>query len=329
MHLEIITKVKNAKSKEDLDLLRSEIFGKKGLVASLMQELSAMSIEEKKEKGSAINALKDELKDALNDRAEFIENEQWNKKLESEWVDTSIPCDDLGQGRFHPIMQTMADLIEIFSNMGFSVRTGPEMESTFLNFTALRVPEHHPARSEQDTFYISDDTLLRTQTSPVQIRTLQNEKPPIRIISPGRVYRPDYLDQTHSPMFHQMEILAIDTGIHMGHLRWVLEEFLRVFFGKKIEIRFRSSFFPFTEPSAEVDVMFNGKWLEVLGCGMVHPEIISSFGIDPAKYTGFAAGFGIERLAMLCYEINDLRPFFINDQRWLANYGFLANRGGL
>ena len=262
----------------------------------------------------------------------FIENKVLNEKLEKEIVDTSLPPRNFSSGKIHPISQTIYKVIEIFGAMDFAVKSGPDIESDFNNFTALNIPDHHPAREMQDTFYI-DDKVLRTHTSPVQVRTMLNSKPPIRIIVPGRTYRSDY-DSTHTPMFHQVEGLLIDSSSYMAHLKGCLIDFLKEFFEiNDLKYRFRPSYFPFTEPSAEMDIAFTKKnnvikvgegdeWLEILGCGMVNPKVLKNCNIDSAKYQGFAFGMGIERLSMLKYGITDLRTFFESDFRWLTHYGF-------
>jgi phenylalanyl-tRNA synthetase alpha chain len=304
----------------ELDQVRVNFLGKKGLFTEQMKGLSKLPKEEKPKAGQVINIAKQQVQKLLSERGDKLRNEEVAKKLAAESIDVTLPGRDVEMGGVHPVTRTIARIEQFFGELGFSVKSGPEIEDDFHNFDALNIPEHHPARADHDTFYFNPKLVLRTQTSGVQIRTMENEKPPLRIISPGKVYRNDY-DQTHTPMFHQVEGLLVDENVSFTHLKGILHDFLHNFFEEDLEIRFRPSYFPFTEPSAEVDVMGkNGKWLEVLGCGMVHPNVLKSAGIDPEKYTGFAFGMGVERLTMLRYGVNDLRAFFENDLRFLKQF---------
>lgn len=323
---------------EDLDALRVKYLGKKGEITSLLKSLGTLPPEERKEKGPLFNELKIEITDCIQEKKVMLEARAIEEKLKSETIDITLPPRPQQKGSLHPISQTIEDVISIFSAMGFEVKEGPDIENDFHNFTALNIPKEHPARQEQDTFYLPVDEngeslVLRTHTSPVQIRTMTSQKPPIRIIAPGRTYRADY-DMTHTPMFHQVEGLYIDRAVNMGHLKGCLKEFLERFFEvKDLPLQFRPSYFPFTEPSAEVDIGCTRKgrefkigagddWLEILGSGMVHPNVLRNCGLDPHEYQGFAFGMGIERIAMLKYGIPDLRTFFESDLRWLKHYGF-------
>ncbi|WP_170751934.1 phenylalanine--tRNA ligase subunit alpha [Ruegeria lacuscaerulensis] len=325
-----------------LEAIRVAAVGKKGEVALKMRELGKMTPEERQVTGPALNALKDEINSALAAKKSALADAALDERLRTEWLDVTLPTRSRRQGSIHPISQATEELTAIFAELGFSVAEGPRIEDDWYNFDALNIPGHHPARAEMDTFYMhraeGDDRpphVLRTHTSPVQIRSMEKQGAPIRVICPGGVYRADY-DQTHTPMFHQVEGLAIDKDISMANLKWVLEEFVKAFFEvDDVELRFRASHFPFTEPSAEVDIRCswdNGQlkigegddWMEILGSGMVHPKVIAAGGIDPEVYQGFAFGIGIDRLAMLKYGIPDLRAFFDSDLRWLRHYGFAA-----
>jgi phenylalanyl-tRNA synthetase alpha chain len=318
-----------------LEAVRIASLGKQGSVSALLKTLGAMSADERQVKGPQINGLREAVTSAIAAKKAALESALLNQRLATERLDMSLPAPEAPQGSVHPVSQVMDELAEIFADMGFAVATGPEIEDDWHNFTALNIPETHPARAMHDTFYFPDGKLLRTHTSPVQIRTMMSEAPPIRIIAPGRVYRSDS-DATHTPMFHQIEGLVIDKGIHLGHLKWTLETFLKAFFERDdVVLRLRPSYFPFTEPSAEVDVGYseiNGKrvvggsekWMEVLGSGMVHPRVIANCGLDPEIWQGFAFGTGVDRLAMLKYGMDDLRAFFDGDLRWLNHYGFSA-----
>ncbi|UCM63609.1 phenylalanine--tRNA ligase subunit alpha [Aeromonas hydrophila] len=303
-----------------LDEIRVKYLGKKGFFTEQMKGLGALSAEERPAAGAVINQAKQQVQDALNERREALEVAVLNQKLAAETIDVSLPGRRIENGGLHPVTRTIERIERLFSEMGFKVARGPEIEDGFHNFDALNIPAHHPARTDHDTFYFNPDLMLRTHTSGVQIRTMEHQQPPIRIIAPGRVYRNDY-DMTHTPMFHQVEGLLVDEHASFTELKGILHDFLRNYFEEDLTIRFRPSYFPFTEPSAEVDVMGkNGKWLEVLGCGMVHPNVLRSVGIDPEKYSGFAFGMGVERLTMLRYGVNDLRAFFENDLRFLKQF---------
>ena len=303
-----------------LDQVRVNFLGKKGLLTEQLKSLGKLPPEEKPKAGQLINQAKQKVQQMINARGELLRAEQIKEKLAAEAIDVTLPGRDNDLGGLHPVTRTIARIENFFGDLGFKVKSGPEVEDDFHNFDALNIPEHHPARADHDTFYFNPKLVLRTQTSGVQIRTMEVEKPPLRIISPGKVYRNDY-DQTHTPMFHQVEGLMVDKDISFTHLKGILHDFLHNFFEEDLEIRFRPSYFPFTEPSAEVDVKGkNGKWLEILGCGMVHPNVLRSVGIDPEEYTGFAFGMGVERLTMLRYGVNDLRSFFENDLRFLKQF---------
>ncbi|MEM1233050.1 MAG: phenylalanine--tRNA ligase subunit alpha [Pseudomonadota bacterium] len=337
-----LTLIKDVADEATLETLRVQAVGKKGEISLKMRELGKMSPEERQAAGPALNALKDEVNSALNARKVALADAALEARLAGEWLDVTLPGRQRPAGTIHPISQVWEELTAIFASLGFSVAEGPQIESDWYNFDALNIPGHHPARAEMDTFYMHREPgdnraphVLRTHTSPVQIRSLEAQGAPIRIIAPGRVYRSDY-DQTHTPMFHQVEGLAIDRDISMAHLKWTLEEFCRTFFEvEDVELRFRASHFPFTEPSAEVDIRCSWDkgtlkigegedWLEILGSGMVHPKVLENGGIDPTQWQGFAFGMGIDRIAMLKYGIPDLRAFFDSDLRWLRHYGFAA-----
>ena len=319
-----------------LDAVRVAALGKSGSVSGLMAQIGKQPPEGRKAFGAAVNAVKIAVESALGERKATLETAAIDARLASERADITLPVrpGPLAEGRIHPVSQVFDEVAEIFADMGFAVAEGPDIETDDLNFTKLNIPPEHPARQEHDTFYLQQGTanqrmLLRTHTSPVQIRTMLSQKPPIRIIAPGRVYRCDS-DQTHTPMFHQVEGLVIDETTHMGHLKWVLEEFCKAFFEvDEVKMRFRASHFPFTEPSMEVDIDAAaigkpGRWLEILGSGMVHPNVIRNCGLDPEKYQGFAFGMGLDRIAMLKYGIPDLRDMFAADLRWMRHYGFTA-----
>ncbi len=331
--------IQAAASLDALDGVRVAELGKKGRVSGLMGTLGAMAPEERKEKGPALNALKVRIEDAVRARKGALEALALEAQLVREKVDLTLPAaPSAGEGALHPVMQVFEEIAAIFGDMGFRVVEGPDIEDDWHNFTALNFPEGHPARETHDTFFLRQGEnalpkVLRTHTSPVQVRTMMTDKPPIRILVPGRVFRNDW-DATHTPMFHQVEGLVIEEGIHMGHLKGCLEDFLKAFFEvDNATTRFRPHFFPFTEPSAEVDVQCHraggvveiGKgtdWLEILGCGMVHPNVLRNCGLDPAVHQGFAFGMGVDRLAMLKYGMPDLRPFFEADPQWTRHYGF-------
>ena len=312
--------VASASEIAQLEEIRVNYLGKKGEITSLLKTLGKIAPEERKEAGQVINQAKQDVQAAINEKRELLASKALEEKLAAETIDVTLPGRVMPTGGLHSVTRTIERIESFFGELGFEVKSGPEVEDDFHNFDALNIPEHHPARADHDTFYFNPKLVLRTQTSGVQIRTMETEQPPLRIISPGRVYRNDY-DQTHTPMFHQVEGLMVDTDVSFTELKGILHDFLRNFFEEDMEIRFRPSFFPFTEPSAEVDVMGkDGKWLEVLGCGMVHPNVLKSVGIDPEKYTGFAFGMGVERLTMLRYGVNDLRAFFENDLKFLNQF---------
>jgi phenylalanyl-tRNA synthetase alpha chain len=303
-----------------LDAVRVRYLGKKGALTERLKALSRLPAEQRASAGQEINLAKQAVQSQLNERREFLENAALEARLAADAVDVSLPGRGLSTGGRHPVSRAQSRIEKIFANAGFGVRSGPEIEDEFHNFTALNIPENHPARAMHDTFYFPGGRLLRTHTSPVQIRSIVDEGVPIRIIAPGRVYRCDS-DQTHTPMFHQVEGLVIDENVSFANLKAVLHEFVEAFFERKAELRFRPSYFPFTEPSAEVDVRWGeGKWLEILGCGMVHPNVLESAGVDSERFTGYAFGIGIERLAMLRYGVSDLRTFFENDLRFLRQF---------
>lgn len=342
LNTQALSAIDAAATLDALDAIRIDLLGKQGSISALLKTLGQMSPEERQTRGAAINSLREMVTSAITAKKAALDAAALDARLATERLDMTLPAPDALQGSVHPVSQVMDELAEIFADMGFAVAEGPEIEDDWHNFTALNIPETHPARAMHDTFYFPDDMardgkkmLLRTHTSPVQIRTMLSQKPPIRVIAPGRVYRSDS-DATHTPMFHQIEGLVIDKGIHLGHLKWTLETFLKAFFERDdVVLRMRPSYFPFTEPSAEVDVGYtrvNGKrviggsegWMEVLGSGMVHPRVIEACGLDPNEYQGFAFGTGVDRLAMLKYGMDDLRAFFDGDLRWLKHYGFAA-----
>ena len=319
----------------EINQIKSDLFGKNGLISSQFKKIGTIPETERKKFATELNIVKDELQNFINSKIDLIENSEINEKLHKEKIDITLPERTFVRGKIHPVSQTIDEISSIFSEIGFSVEEGPDVENAYNNFTALNTPDNHPARDMHDTFYLDEkkERLLRTHTSPVQIRTMLKDKPPFKIIAPGRTYRSDS-DQTHAPMFHQVEGLYIDKDINMGHLKGCLNYFIKEFFEvDKIKMRFRPSHFPFTEPSAEVDIGYeikDGKiligegdqWLEILGCGMVHPNVLKNVKVDPTKFQGYAFGIGIDRLAMLKYGINDLRSFFDCDYRWLNHFGF-------
>jgi phenylalanyl-tRNA synthetase alpha chain len=343
LEADVLAQVAAAGDLAALDAVRVSALGKTGSISGLLKTLGSMSPEERKERGAAINVLRDRVQTALNDKKAALETAALDARLASETLDLTLPAPHRRRGSVHPTMQTMDEMIAIFAEMGFAVAEGPDIEDDFHNFTALNFPPKHPAREMHDTFFFNtpknedgsdgERMLLRTHTSPVQVRTMVSQKPPIRIIAPGRTYRVDN-DATHTPVFHQVEGLVIDKGIHMGHLKWTLETFLARFFETDaVTTQFRPHHFPFTEPSAEMDVQCDRSggeikigqgtsWLEILGCGMVHPNVLRACGIDPDEYQGFAFGVGVDRLGMLKYGMPDLRDMWSSDSRWLAHYGF-------
>jgi phenylalanyl-tRNA synthetase alpha chain len=337
---ELLHAIAEAADLDRLEEVRVAALGRKGRIAELMQALGSLPPDERKAYGQVVNSLKTSVGEALEARRRELSRAATAEKLAQERADVTLPVREgpLQEGRIHPVSQVTDEITEIFADMGFAIAEGPDIETDFNNFTALNIPPEHPARQDHDTFYFAPGpegarAVLRTHTSPVQIRTMLKEKPPLRIIAPGRVYRCDS-DQTHTPMFHQVEGLVIDEETHLGHLKWVLEEFCKAFFEvPAVKMRFRASHFPFTEPSMEVDIGYakvgdeirigqGDQWLEILGCGMVHPNVLKNVGLDPARYQGFAFGLGIDRIAMLKYGMPDLRAFFAGDLRWLKHYGF-------
>lgn len=312
--------IEAAKEINELEDVRVAYFGKKGHFTAIMQGLRDVSAEERPVIGQKINEAKQQVQQALNTKKNELEVAKLNQQLAQESVDVTLPGRQMETGGLHPVSITIERVTSFFAELGFKVENGPEVETDYYNFDALNIPAHHPARADHDTFWFDVNRLLRTQTSGVQIRTMEKQQPPIRIMAPGRVYRNDY-DQTHTPMFHQIELLFVDKKANFSELKGLLHDFLRNFFEEDLQVRFRPSYFPFTEPSAEVDVMGkNGKWLEVLGCGMVHPNVLRNVGIDPNEYSGFAVGMGVERLTMLRYNVTDLRAFFENDLRFLKQF---------
>jgi len=316
--------VAQAADEAALDQVRVQYLGKKGELTQQLKSLGKLSAEERPAVGAKINEAKQQVQDAITIKRTMMAADALSKQLAEESIDVTLPGRAQVNGGLHPVTMTIERIENFFSQIGFSVAQGPEIEDDYHNFEALNIPAHHPARAMHDTFYFGDGTLLRTHTSGVQVRTMEKQQPPIRIICPGRVYRCDS-DQTHSPMFHQIEGLLVDDNISFADLKGILHNFLNVFFERDLQVRFRPSYFPFTEPSIEVDIGYQGedgeqKWLEVLGCGMVHPKVFEHSGIDTEKYTGFAFGMGVERLAMLRYGVKDLRMFFENDLRFLAQF---------
>ena len=332
---EYLNKLKNVSDLKEINQIKSELFGKSGKISHEFKKLGSQNSEVRKKISSELNDTKSELQNLIEKKIKDIEINEINLKLKNERVDVTLPERTFNRGKIHPVSQVIDEISSIFSEIGFSVEEGPDVENEYNNFTALNTPENHPARDMHDTFYLDKNKkfLLRTHTSPVQVRTMLKGKPPFKIIAPGRTYRSDS-DQTHAPMFHQVEGLHIDKNINMAHLKGCLNYFIKEFFEvDKIKMRFRPSHFPFTEPSAEVDIgyeMKDGKiiigegdqWLEILGCGMVHPNVLKNVKVNPSKYQGYAFGIGIDRLAMLKYGINDLRAFFETDYRWLSHFGF-------
>ena len=313
---ETITNIDNDK---ELENLRISLLGKKGKLSSILKNMGKLTDNQRPLIGQKANILKSNLLEKINSRREELINIALEIKIASEKIDVTIPSVGTPSGNKHPLISTQDEIIDIFCGLGYTVEDGPEIESDFYNFESLNIPKNHPARDMQDTFYLRENFLLRTHTSPVQIRFLENNPPPVRIIAPGKVYRRDAVDATHSPVFNQVEVLCIDEDINFSHLRGTIMTFLKTFFGD-LPIRFRASYFPFTEPSAEVDVQWKGKWLEVMGCGMVDPMVLDRLGIDSEKYTGFAAGLGVERFCMVRHQIDDIRRFYTNDLRFLKQF---------
>jgi phenylalanyl-tRNA synthetase alpha chain len=317
--------VANASDERALDQVRVRFLGKKGELTGLLKQLGSLPPEQRREAGQSVNRCKQSLEQAITERESVLARAALERRLESERIDVTLPGRGHEAGGPHPVNRALDRILAIFNQLGFAVATGPEVEDDYHNFGALNFPEHHPARAMHDTFYLPDGQVLRTHTSPVQIRVMSETQPPVRIVAPGRVFRSDS-DQTHTPQFHQVEGLLVDTDVSFADLKGLLSDFVNAFFEDELEVRLRPSYFPFTEPSAEVDVRWRnpdgspGRWLEVLGCGMVHPNVLSNCGIDPERYTGYAFGLGVERFAMLRYRVNDLRLFFENDLNFLRQF---------
>ena len=308
-----------ANSASDLESLRVGLLGKKGQLSAVLGAMGKLAAEERPLMGQRANVLKELVQGLLSQRLEAVKSAALLKRISQETLDVTAPCSFIPPGHRHPLISTIEEIVDIFAGLGYRVEEGPEIETDHYNFTALNIPPHHPARDMQDTFYLSASELLRTHTSPVQIRHLEKNPPPVRIVAPGRVYRRDAVDATHSPVFHQVEVLAIDEGLDFSHLRGTVTTFLQQFFGD-LPVRFRASYFPFTEPSAEVDVMWRGRWLEVMGCGMVDPSVLEGLGLDPERWSGFAAGLGVERFCMVRHGIDDIRRLFTSDLRFLEQF---------
>ncbi|KAF0655034.1 phenylalanyl-tRNA ligase subunit alpha [Cyanobium sp. Copco_Reservoir_LC18] len=302
-----------------LEELRVGLLGKKGRLSGVLGAMGRLPGDERPLVGQRANRLKDQVQQLLGARLEAVRSAAMAERLERERIDVTAACSYVPPGHRHPLQSTIEEIVDIFAGLGYRVSEGPEIETDHYNFTALNIPEHHPARDMQDTFYLGGDRLLRTHTSPVQIRHLEANPPPVRVIAPGRVYRRDAVDATHSPVFHQVEVLALDEGLDFSHLRGTVTTFLQQFFGD-LPVRFRASYFPFTEPSAEVDVQWRGRWLEVMGCGMVDPAVLEGLGIDPERWSGFAAGLGVERFCMVRHGIDDIRRLFNSDLRFLEQF---------
>ena len=308
-----------AASAGELEELRVGLLGKKGKLSAVLGAMGKLPGDERPVVGQRANVLKEQVQGLLSARLATVKGAAMAERIARETLDVTLPARYIPAGHRHPLISTIEEIVDIFAGLGYRVEEGPEIESDYYNFTALNIPPHHPARDMQDTFYLSETELLRTHTSPVQIRHLENNPPPVRIVAPGRVYRRDAVDATHSPVFHQVEVLAIDEGLDFSHLRGTVTSFLQQFFGD-LPVRFRASYFPFTEPSAEVDVQWRGRWLEVMGCGMVDPAVLEGLGIDPERYSGFAAGLGVERFCMVRHGIDDIRRLFTSDLRFLEQF---------
>ena len=316
---EAAKEIASAENSESIEKLRLSFLGKKGKLSLLLGGMKNLSNEERPLIGQRANVLKTQLQELIKEKLEILKTQALSQILIKETIDVTAPPTGIPQGHRHPLITTTEQIIDLFLGLGYQVSEGPEIENDYYNFEALNIPPDHPARDMQDTFYLGGEYLLRTHTSPVQIRCLESKKPPVRIVSPGRVYRRDAVDATHSPVFHQIEVLAIDEKLDFSHLRGSVMAFLKAFFGD-LPIRFRASYFPFTEPSAEVDVQWRGKWLEVMGCGMVDPAVLEELGIDPEKYSGFAAGLGVERFCMVRHGLDDIRKLYTSDLRFLEQF---------
>ncbi len=311
--------IQAASSAAQLEDLRVGWLGKKGRLSAVLGAMGKLPGDERPLVGQRANLLKEQLQSLLSERVQAVKSRAMAERIAKESLDVTTPCSYTPPGHRHPLISTIEEVVDIFAGLGYRVSEGPEIETDYYNFTALNIPEHHPARDMQDTFYLGDGRLLRTHTSPVQIRHMENNPPPVRIVAPGRVYRRDAVDATHSPVFHQVELLALDEGLDFSHLRGTVTTFLQQFFGD-LPVRFRASYFPFTEPSAEVDVQWRGRWLEVMGCGMVDPAVIRGMGLDPERWSGFAAGLGVERFCMVRHGIDDIRRLFTGDLRFLEQF---------
>ncbi len=316
---EAASDITNASDKKSLENLRVQLLGKKGRLSQVLGSMKNLENEERPIIGQRANLLKNSLQELLAERLQVLKSKALEELIASEKIDVTAPSSGKLFGHRHPLITTTEQIVDLFCGLGYEVKEGPEIESDYYNFAALNIPEDHPARDMQDTFYLNNNLLLRTHTSPVQIRCLEKNPPPIRIVAPGRVYRRDAIDATHSPVFHQVEVLAIDEGLDFSHLRGTVLAFLKSFFGD-LPVRFRASYFPFTEPSAEVDVQWRGKWLEVMGCGMVDPSVLNGLGIDPERWSGFAAGLGVERFCMVRHGIDDIRRLYTSDLRFLEQF---------
>jgi phenylalanyl-tRNA synthetase alpha chain len=308
-----------ADDENELERLRVSLLGRKGRLSAVLAAMGRLDGSDRPVLGQRANLLKEQLQRLLAERRAAVKDQALRQRLEQERIDVTAPASYVPPGHRHPLVATVEEIVDIFAGLGYRVSEGPEIETDHYNFTALNIPPHHPARDMQDTFYLQGDRLLRTHTSPVQIRFLEQNPPPVRVVAPGRVYRRDAVDATHSPVFHQVEVLALDEGLDFGHLRGTVTAFLRRFFGD-LPVRFRASYFPFTEPSAEVDVQWRGRWLEVMGCGMVDPAVLEGLGIDPERWSGFAAGLGVERFCMVRHGIDDIRRLYGSDLRFLEQF---------
>ena len=319
LEAEATQSIESASSASDLEVLRVGLLGKKGRLSAVLGAMGKLPGCDRPVIGQRANVLKEQVSERLAERLAGLKAAAMAERISQETLDVTAPSQFVPSGHRHPLMRTIEEIVDIFSGLGYRVSVGPEIETDYYNFTALNIPEHHPARDMQDTFYLADGRLLRTHTSPVQIRYLENNQPPVRVIAPGRVYRRDAVDATHSPVFHQVEVLAIDEGLDFSHLRGTVTAFLQRFFGD-LPVRFRASYFPFTEPSAEVDVQWRGRWLEVMGCGMVDPTVLEGMGLDPERWSGFAAGLGVERFCMVRHGIDDIRRLYTSDLRFLEQF---------
>ena len=319
LEAEAAAAIANASDAAALEELRLGLLGKKGRLSAVLGAMGRLPGEQRPLVGQRANRLKEQVQELLGARLETVRNAAMAERLERERIDVTAGCSYVPPGHRHPLQSTIEEIVDIFAGLGYRVSEGPEIETDHYNFSALNIPEHHPARDMQDTFYLGGDRLLRTHTSPVQIRHLEANPPPVRVIAPGRVYRRDAVDATHSPVFHQVEVLALDEGLDFSHLRGTVTTFLQQFFGD-LPVRFRASYFPFTEPSAEVDVQWRGRWLEVMGCGMVDPAVLEGLGLDPERWSGFAAGLGVERFCMVRHGIDDIRRLFSSDLRFLEQF---------